>query len=133
VNVDDRPELFCCLRNDANLPARAAASITHFDAQNACPAALPNQSRHRNFNQLRLAQYMHFNQSQALLWYPYPRLMRILFAISLVALAALLWASVSIAQHIHRSRRRSRSTATGDPKGRDANHTSNHRNTNLTL
>jgi len=32
--------------------------------------------------------------------------MRILFAISLVALAALLWASVSIAQHIYRSRRR---------------------------
>lgn len=37
--------------------------------------------------------------------------MRILFAISLVALAALLWASVSIAQHIYRARvgrRRSR-------------------------
>ncbi|HEX4156070.1 MAG TPA: hypothetical protein VHY48_10695 [Acidobacteriaceae bacterium] len=32
--------------------------------------------------------------------------MRILFAISLVALAALLWASASIAQHIHSSRRR---------------------------
>lgn len=31
--------------------------------------------------------------------------MRILFAISLVALAALLWASVSIAQHIYRSRK----------------------------
>jgi hypothetical protein len=31
--------------------------------------------------------------------------MRILFAISLVALAALLWASVSIAQHVYRSRR----------------------------
>jgi hypothetical protein len=30
--------------------------------------------------------------------------MRILFVISLVALAALLWASVSIAQHIYRSR-----------------------------
>jgi len=35
--------------------------------------------------------------------------MRILFAISLVALAALLWASVSIAQHVYRSRRRQRS------------------------
>jgi hypothetical protein len=34
--------------------------------------------------------------------------MRILFAISLVALAALLWASVSIAQHIYRARRRQR-------------------------
>jgi hypothetical protein len=34
--------------------------------------------------------------------------MRILFAISLVALAALLWASVSIAQHIYRSRQRHR-------------------------
>jgi hypothetical protein len=32
--------------------------------------------------------------------------MRILFTISLIALAALLWASVSIAQHIYRSRRR---------------------------
>lgn len=31
--------------------------------------------------------------------------MRILFAISLVALAALLWASVSIAQHIYRTRK----------------------------
>jgi hypothetical protein len=31
--------------------------------------------------------------------------MRILFAISLVALAALLWASVSIAQHIYRARK----------------------------
>jgi hypothetical protein len=30
--------------------------------------------------------------------------MRILFVISLLALAALLWASVSIAQHIYRSR-----------------------------
>lgn len=30
--------------------------------------------------------------------------MRILFVISLIALAALLWASVSIAQHIYRSR-----------------------------
>jgi hypothetical protein len=37
--------------------------------------------------------------------------MRILFAISLVALAALLWASVSIAQHIYRSRRRHRTMA----------------------
>jgi hypothetical protein len=34
--------------------------------------------------------------------------MRILFAISLVALAALLWASVSIAQHVYRSRRSKR-------------------------
>lgn len=34
--------------------------------------------------------------------------MRILFAISLVALGALLWASVSIAQHIYRSRQRQR-------------------------
>jgi hypothetical protein len=34
--------------------------------------------------------------------------MRILFAISLVALAALLWASVSIAQHVYRSRRNKR-------------------------
>jgi hypothetical protein len=34
--------------------------------------------------------------------------MRILFAISLVALAALLWAAVSIAQHIYRSRRSKR-------------------------
>lgn len=30
--------------------------------------------------------------------------MRLLFVISLIALAALLWASVSIAQHIYRSR-----------------------------
>jgi hypothetical protein len=30
--------------------------------------------------------------------------MRILFVISLIALAALLWASVSIAQHVYRSR-----------------------------
>lgn len=42
--------------------------------------------------------------------------MRILFVISVVALAALLWASVSIAQHIHRSRRRRRqSFAAADP------------------
>jgi hypothetical protein len=34
--------------------------------------------------------------------------MRILFAISLVALAALLWASVSIAQHVYRARRKKR-------------------------
>lgn len=34
--------------------------------------------------------------------------MRILFAISLIALAALLWASVSIAQHVYRARRRQR-------------------------
>jgi hypothetical protein len=34
--------------------------------------------------------------------------MRILFAISLIALAALLWASVSIAQHIYRARLRQR-------------------------
>lgn len=37
--------------------------------------------------------------------------MRILFAISLVALAALLWASVSIAQHVYRARRRQRSVS----------------------
>lgn len=37
--------------------------------------------------------------------------MRILFAISLVALAALLWASVSIAQHIYRSRKQQRQAA----------------------
>lgn len=37
--------------------------------------------------------------------------MRILFAISLVALAALLWASVSIAQHIYRSRKQQRKAA----------------------
>lgn len=37
--------------------------------------------------------------------------MRILFAISLVALAALLWASVSIAQHIYRSRQQQRQAA----------------------
>src|ERR1700761_9345273 len=42
------------------------------------------------------------------LWYSGLRLMRILFAISLVALAALLWASVSIAQHVYRSRRSKR-------------------------
>jgi hypothetical protein len=40
--------------------------------------------------------------------------MRILFAISLIALAALLWASVSIAQHIYRSRR-DRKTASRTP------------------
>jgi hypothetical protein len=34
--------------------------------------------------------------------------MRVLFAISLVALIALLWASVSIATHIRRARRRRR-------------------------
>lgn len=43
--------------------------------------------------------------------------MRILFAISLVALAALLWASVSIAQHIYRARRRQR-TLSQDNKRR---------------
>jgi hypothetical protein len=43
--------------------------------------------------------------------------MRILFAISLVALAALLWASMSIAQHIHRSRRRRQHLVTEEPKG----------------
>jgi heme exporter protein D len=37
--------------------------------------------------------------------------MRVLFAISLVSLAALLWASVSIAQHIYRSRLRQRMRA----------------------
>jgi hypothetical protein len=37
--------------------------------------------------------------------------MRILFVISLIALAALLWASVSIAQHIYRSRRDHKSAA----------------------
>ena len=42
------------------------------------------------------------------LWYSELRPMRILFAISLVALAALLWASVSIAQHVYRSRRSKR-------------------------
>jgi len=42
------------------------------------------------------------------LWYSVLRPMRILFAISLVALAALLWASVSITQHVYRSRRRQR-------------------------
>jgi hypothetical protein len=43
--------------------------------------------------------------------------MRILFAISLVALAALLWASVSIAQHVYRSRRNKR-TLPGEAKRR---------------
>jgi hypothetical protein len=43
--------------------------------------------------------------------------MRILFAISLVALAALLWASVSIAQHVYRSRR-SKRTLAGEAKRR---------------
>jgi hypothetical protein len=43
--------------------------------------------------------------------------MRILFAISLVALAALLWASVSIAQHVYRSRR-SKRTLLSEAKGR---------------
>jgi hypothetical protein len=43
--------------------------------------------------------------------------MRILFAISLVALAALLWASVSIAQHVYRSRR-SKRTLSSESKRR---------------
>jgi hypothetical protein len=35
--------------------------------------------------------------------------MRALFTISMVALIALLWASISIARHIHRARQRHRS------------------------
>jgi len=42
--------------------------------------------------------------------------MRILFAISLVALAALLWASVSIAQHVYRSRRSKRALSSGEKR-----------------
>jgi hypothetical protein len=48
--------------------------------------------------------------------------MRILFVISLIALAALLWASVSIAQHIYRSRRDQK--AASRPKARAVTTTS---------
>jgi hypothetical protein len=37
--------------------------------------------------------------------------MRTLFAISIIALLALLWASISIAQHVRRARRRRRALA----------------------
>jgi hypothetical protein len=88
-----------------------AFSITHAVQENRANTAVLNQIRHRSGcgsagNAFCSGEFGILSSGP----------MRILFAISLLALAALLWASVSIAQHIYRSRRRHRTASRGSSK-----------------